>query len=1116
MNSSKKNPTSLKGIRPALLATVACFLVLNIIAQLLTVRTGYGVEDYLGWVNADAIEAMHGEWHEYKVSFLVVAYLLIDTMVFIPLYGYLFFALSDKFIISNAKDKSTGNSKPIDISSVRKLSLSSLLSGLLIFLLIVDLLENISGLLQFSARSYWADWAGGILFAGCVLIGVLAIVNRSLKTYKNDFINFILDLNFKWILSLLLICTTVSIFSCLKHSPLTPLVWAHQIKSSVIVRDDFHLGFAVIYLLLLFGLILAWFFGFCFDAKKAQEEKKGYSEQNKPVTLAYEARSKFRRAIGHIIIRSRYVFFALIVFTGLALVMDQGRDVLYSIAYQPRAWQSWAIFGISSIGMWSFGFACWLWTRSVCLMQSPDSPNVGALLPITLEDRFAKDWARILGLAPALLFVLLSAATMRDALWAKQTEAVWFIGCFTVLGLVGGFLFIWLHVRDEEKHFFNCISFEEWHEVTKKNSHVEGEGIKYIIQNAISARYKLFGVITPFWLPFYAITAMFICRILPSDGIWPPTVIATFLFSLTFWLSILGWISLNEERIAIPWIALIVLVIGLIGYGGLTQNHIVGDITVTDNIFHEFYAVLIAIPLLILFSLFVSFNSSNEENCKYSAIRKFFSLTDGKSGLSFARGGLFVFLTLFACSQLALLADKRVADDAKIPQGTENPKELGVALSTWLNYLMDNEAKLTDEKSGKLYVNFVNAEGGGIRAAYWAAIVLHELQKNNTTFLERTFSYSGVSGGSLGVAVNRACRLSKGDQAQCVEKFGSTDMLSPLVAVWMFEDVLAQFVPTKGCTTPGCGFMSRGVSFEQAMLRAVPELSNKLVRTQTAKETASHEPYLFLNSTWVESGERSIASDIKISPDDFPTSRDQFELLGKSLTLSTAAHNSARFPFVNAIGSVRDKNKDTIGHLADGGYFDNSGGHTTRDLLKALGKCLAPGSTLPGCDDRHFESKKKWLRDHLLPQVIMIRNGVGKVAVHKFQPDQSDIVFSLTKTPYQPNATSHTGEMKLYVDFLGPLVTAVNTTGIGANGRLAEANLGLEVKALWNSWRPGIHETTAPVCNIDQLEDNRQLYPLGWHLSKGAMDGMRQQIAVFMQQQNTSLPCTVKRDTKKI
>src|SRR5256885_10824844 len=81
-------------------------------------------------------------------------------------------------------------------------------------------------------------------------------------------------------------------------------------------------------------------------------------------------------------------------------------------------------------------------------------------------------------------------------------------------------------------------------------------------------------------------------------------------------------------------------------------------------------------------------------------------------------------------------------------QRSDRP-DLRAQLDDWLSR---HAAKLKDPKARvPLYV--VNAEGGGIRAAYWTVTVLGEIQNQHPAFAEHLFSLSGVSGGSLGSAV---------------------------------------------------------------------------------------------------------------------------------------------------------------------------------------------------------------------------------------------------------------------------------------------------------------------------------------------------------------------------
>jgi hypothetical protein len=52
--------------------------------------------------------------------------------------------------------------------------------------------------------------------------------------------------------------------------------------------------------------------------------------------------------------------------------------------------------------------------------------------------------------------------------------------------------------------------------------------------------------------------------------------------------------------------------------------------------------------------------------------------------------------------------------------------------------------------------------------------------------------------------------------------------------------------------------------------------------------------------------------------------------------LSTAAHNSARFPFISPPGSVRNRNQAIVDRIVDGGYFENYGALSAQELALAV------------------------------------------------------------------------------------------------------------------------------------------------------------------------------------
>jgi hypothetical protein len=90
-------------------------------------------------------------------------------------------------------------------------------------------------------------------------------------------------------------------------------------------------------------------------------------------------------------------------------------------------------------------------------------------------------------------------------------------------------------------------------------------------------------------------------------------------------------------------------------------------------------------------------------------------------------------------------------------------------------------------------VYLVSAEGGGIRAAYWTALSLGQLDiSTGGEFRNEVATLSGVSGGSLGIATWLAAQerqeLSPEGRLELMKTFLRSDFLSPLLAGFLFLD----------------------------------------------------------------------------------------------------------------------------------------------------------------------------------------------------------------------------------------------------------------------------------------------------------------------------------------
>lgn len=266
----------------------------------------------------------------------------------------------------------------------------------------------------------------------------------------------------------------------------------------------------------------------------------------------------------------------------------------------------------------------------------------------------------------------------------------------------------------------------------------------------------------------------------------------------------------------------------------------------------------------------------------------------------------------------------------------------------------------------------VATAGGGIRAAYWTATVLGDLHDHADNFPRRTFALSGVSGGSVGSTVYRALldvppeqlgkRCPKG-MMDCAQRILGEDFLGPLAAALLYPDLAQRFFPYPV-------FPDRAAGLEQSWEASFSEVSgdDRLNGSLAALRDKPGVPSLFLNSTWSDNGRRIVASNLRYAQDNpeeaksFVRSNDELAVLGYDLRLSTAAHNSARFPFVSPPGMWKHEG-EIAGRLQDGGLFENYGAETALEILDLACRRFA----CPEADDQ----RRKDLQN-IIPVVILI------------------------------------------------------------------------------------------------------------------------------------------------
>ena len=353
----------------------------------------------------------------------------------------------------------------------------------------------------------------------------------------------------------------------------------------------------------------------------------------------------------------------------------------------------------------------------------------------------------------------------------------------------------------------------------------------------------------------------------------------------------------------------------------------------------------------------------------------------------------------------------------------------------------------------------VDAEGGGIRAAYWTVTVLGQLHNDHPDFADHLFSLSGVSGGSLGASVFVALLAEQRagaefDLKRQAQAILGEDFLAPVVGSLLFPDLAQRFLPF-----PLASF-DRAATLEGAWERAwrthvggrnrMAEPFDALWQDADAKRWT---PALLLNATWVETGKRIIVSNLRVAAgrrrEDFVDVEDANAFFApRSLPLSTAAHLSARFTYVSPAGALVKDGK-VYGRVVDGGYFENSGATASLAILQTV--------------EQLAETDRRW-------------NSVDAYVIHiSNEPvDAKYAADALAGAPANPNIRPK----QFLNEALSPLWAFLNTRA--ARGYYARETLAWQAGHS-NYFHFGLCRRSANI-------------PLGWVLSQSTRDRMEEQL----------------------
>ncbi|WP_029000098.1 hypothetical protein [Azohydromonas australica] len=1018
-------PSHAPGLGLYAAAAPAALLLLLLIGAVLHVPGGWGIEDFLGWPDTRRNAAAHQMlrlWSRSNRIELAWLYLALDSVLFVPLYVIGLAGLAQRLAQALGDDVAQARSKERE-----GLALVLLLLPVLA-LMAVDLLENAIGLSRLGT-------------VGTALAVIATLVGIGLALWSSTLSAPISRISGGGAAVLLFVTVAVvGINGFLGTQCAVPAgratEWITTVGCGAHAAKPW---LALVVAVVLGGATLMWLTGAAVGA-------------DAPPTRRAE-RARLRGSVREVLLRSRYVLLVLALLGAGLLALDVGRDTLYAMAASPyrgdgaslqerllRMLGTMVAFGLTALALWALAFTTWLWARAACQLRRPHSPapSVQGAVP---GQGFARWWARALAGVPVVLVVLLCVQVLREGAAAQVTgPATPWLGpailllAFGVSVLTLGLVFLKHRHDGAELLYLDAWSWAEW--ATRAGV------VRHAQPSAPLAKFRFMGWLHPQGLVALLLLALLLCRAMdllpPPSDLWeqdrlPTLTLAVLLFSAALWMTLCGWLTLLEVGIAGPWAGLLALlaVLGLGALGWTANAAVWPAVESTPGLpgggmrMLLFTALLGGLLLLAhVLALVLARQHAHPDGPMHPLATTLLSVPAlGAAGLVLAM------LVLVVGDRIA---SPRPAGHEDVLPAQQRPT-LDQALSTWLSSLCEPVAgsgiapaqgvpdaaeaapapvacrpALPLDAQGAMRVFLVAAEGEGMRGAAWTAFVLQQLGQHDPALQRRVFAITGVSGAAAGAAALRGCTLDGLVDAECLTRFARADLLSPLVSAGVFEEALALALPTSWCDTPGCGFLSRAAWFEQALEAAGPGLRPGLMesRRQLAFPGAGHLPYLLLEAAWVESGERAIASDLRIDWRQFPGARDQLGLVGQDLSLGTVAHNAARLPLLHPPGALRaprghcmdrrpgaaasapdaDAWLQTCGHLADGHQADPGGAQATVDLLQALAHCLsaqpsaADLALYPHCAAMD-ETRRAWLREHLLPQVLLIRAEVPPPAL---------------------------------------------------------------------------------------------------------------------------------------
>lgn len=257
-------------------------------------------------------------------------------------------------------------------------------------------------------------------------------------------------------------------------------------------------------------------------------------------------------------------------------------------------------------------------------------------------------------------------------------------------------------------------------------------------------------------------------------------------------------------------------------------------------------------------------------------------------------------------------------------------------LNRWFMH-PDRKEKIMNGNDYPVYL--VMCDGGASKSGYWVASVLSKLEKEKpgARFSSHVLSLAGASGGSVGNAAFYAMLREAPHPRDSFfiesRRFFDTDLLSHTLSHYLGLDLVRHLFPFRAT--------DRAAALEESMETARGEVIRRYFGKPLSQvlDYSGKLPLLFINTTNLQTGGPGVVSTVQFDS-TFSSRLDVLTLLGPyrydsscyNMNFSTAVVLGARFPFLSPAGCIRDQ------YFVDGGYFDNSGGGITLDLLEYMAR----------------------------------------------------------------------------------------------------------------------------------------------------------------------------------